>query len=148
MGISIRLSLGAALLCSLVLSDAQAQAAQADPPPVTQPTTAPATMPSGAVSPEALLDEAIELMTQSQYRTLILRFATPEDLAEMQRQSSIDEVVQGFEGRRAEELLTALREAKELDSVVGEDDKRVTYHVKNDRPLVLVERDGRWYIGN
>ncbi len=71
--------------------------------------------PNPQVKIETSINDCISLLENKDYKTLITKYADPEDLKDMLKDKSLDELVEKFAEKKAERLLKALKTAKEKE---------------------------------
>ena len=113
--------------------------------PATRPATSPATQPAALV---ATIDKAIKLLEAQKHEELIRLLIEPKELDRWLESHSMQSVIDGFKGRKAEDLLLILRQARDRTPVIDQDGKRATFKLDGAvRKDVDFARVGdKWYL--
>jgi hypothetical protein len=139
--------------CVVCLAAAvSAAATAAGPRPQSQPAaTRPATSPSTRPTPAALtatLNEAIELIESKKHEELIRLLVEPKELDRWLKQTTMEQVIDNFKGRKAEDLLLILKQVRGGAPVIDREGRRATYKltgaVRQDVDFVKVGE--KWYL--
>jgi hypothetical protein len=136
----------ALVVLAAVLSASAADAAQeAGQPPASRPTTTPATQPAALA---ATLDQAVKLLEARKHEEVIRLLIEPKELDRWLESTTMERVIEGFKGRKADDLLLVLRQARAGVPVVDQDGKRATFKLEGAvRKDVDFARIGdKWYL--
>ena len=113
--------------------------------------TAQGAKPDPRESFETAIPEAIRLLEAKEVLTLIKQFVHPDDLKTLQDQGKTPEqLAERFTEKKAERLLTVLKEIKDKKPELNEDGSQAMFKV-DDKPggRILFHKSGKlWYIRN
>jgi hypothetical protein len=115
----------ATLLVPMVLCAAVASAAQdARGPAASRPTTSPATQPPALA---ATIEKAVKLLEAERHEEVVRLLIEPKELERWLETTTMERVVEGFKGRKADDLLLVLKQVRERTPTIGEDGRRATF---------------------
>jgi len=93
---------------------------------------------------------AIELLEKKEYEKFLRMYVPPEVFARITEDKTIEEFARRFGERKADRLLTALRELKDVKPEMGRDRKTATFQLKNEiagkATLSFQKIEKYWYI--
>ena len=111
----------------------------------TRPASSPATQPAALI---ATVDKAVKLLEAQKHEDVIRLLIEPKELDRWLQSHKIESVIDGFKGRKADDLLLILRQARDRTPVVDPDGKRATFKldgaVRKDVDFAKV--GDRWYL--
>jgi len=104
------------------------------------------------LSIDTSIDDCIRLLENKENATLLKKYVAPDDLERILKQMSFDEFVDGFDTRKAENLLKAMKFAKGMRVDYNEDETICTIALSKtenfNKDLIFKKIDGLWYIAD
>jgi hypothetical protein len=101
---------------------------------------------------ETLITDCISLLENKEYKTLITKYADPEDLKDILKDKSLDELVKKFAENKAERMLKALKIAKEKEIEYQENSTigiiKLGEVESGPDHFTFKKIDGLWYIAD
>jgi hypothetical protein len=94
------------------------------------------------------LDEAVGLLENERYEDFLKNFAHPDDLTEMLKSGSIEELAAEFKGEKAEVLLDVLKSISDQSPDLRDNGTAAVFATKMNRPMMFLLLAGRWYLKN
>jgi len=135
------------LMTALFLALVAASSALAGPgrSPATRPATAPATQPAALA---ATVDKAVKLLEAQKHEEVVRLLIEPKELDRWLESTTMARVVEGFQGRKADDLLLVLKQVRERPPTIDQDGRRATFKLDGAvRKDVDFARIGdKWYL--
>ena len=101
---------------------------------------------------ETAIPEAIRLLEKKEHVELLKKFVSPEELKNITKSQTIEELAEGFGGKKAEEVLQALKQLKDVKPKLSDDDKKAVYTLKeavgSKETITFIKVEKYWYIKN
>jgi hypothetical protein len=132
------------VLAALTAGSAGA-ARRSDERPSTRPTTSPATQPAALAT---TIDKAVKLLEAQKHEEVVRLLVEPKELDGWLESTTMERVVDGFKGRKADDLLLVLRQVRERTPAIDPDGRRATFKLDGAvRKDVDFARIGdKWYL--
>ena len=109
----------------------------------------------GAETPpslEATIGEGIALLEQKKYEAFLSRLPVPEELAQMRKNRSLEELARTFAKEHAVRLLGMLQQIKTKTPQLSDEGRTAEYDVQwknySKNKLVFLKISDRWYLHN
>jgi hypothetical protein len=124
---------------------ALAAVAQGAPRAATRPTTSPATQPASLA---ATIDKGVKLLEAQKHEEVVRLLVEPKELDRWLQSTTMDRVVEGFKGRKADDLLLVLKQVRERTPAIDPDGRHATFKLDGAvRKDVDFARIGdKWYL--
>jgi hypothetical protein len=118
---------------------------QGAPRPATRPTTSPATQPAALAG---TIDKAVKLLEAQKHEEVVRLLIEPKELERWLESTTMERVVEGFKGRKAEDLLLVLKQVRERTPTLDADGRYATFKLDGAvRKDVDFARIGdKWYL--
>ena len=101
---------------------------------------------------EATIAEGITLLEEKKYEAFLSRFPVPEELAQMRKNRSLEELARTFAKEHAVRLLGMLQQIKTKTPQLSDEGRTAEYDVQwknfSKHKLVFLKISGRWYLHN
>ena len=105
--------------------------------------------PSGL---EATIAEGITLLEEKKYEAFLSRFPTPQELAQMRKNRSLEELARTFAKEHAARLLGMLQQIKAQTPQMFDQGRRAEFSVEwknfSKKKLVFLKINDRWHLHN
>jgi hypothetical protein len=134
------------LVVSSLLFTAVASAARdVRRPPESRPATSPATQPAALA---ATVEKAVKLLEAQKHEEVVRLLIEPKELDRWLESTTMERVVEGFKGRKADDLLLVLKQVRERTPAIDPDGRRATFKLDGAvRKDVDFARIGdKWYL--
>jgi hypothetical protein len=140
----VRMRHAAALILVGAVAGASA-IVQGVPRAITRPTTSPATQPAAL---SATIDKAVKLLEAQKHEEVVRLLIEPKELERWLESTTMERVIDGFKGRKAEDLLLVLKQVRERTPTLDADGRQATFKLDGAvRKDVDFARIGdKWYL--
>jgi hypothetical protein len=110
--------------------------------------TRPATSPTQPAALAGTIDKAVKLLEARKHEEVVRLLIEPKELDRWLQSTTMERVVEGFQGRKADDLLLVLRQVRERTPTIDEDGRRATFKLDGAvRKDVDFARIGdKWYL--
>ena len=101
---------------------------------------------------EATIAEGITLLEEKKYEAFLNRFPVPEELTQMRKNRSLEELARTFAKEHAVRLLGMLQQIKTKTPKLSDEGRTAEYDVQwknfSKHKLVFLKISDRWYLHN